>query len=308
MAGEIDVYSGGGLAPYAPSQPLAPAPDWGGTDVDLLRGTTEKYSSGGQIVLGQPLPPGVSINQVTEGFRQLGKVFISDFLQLGHDITRSQKAVSWFMNALTNPPAQQQQRHRYNLYEHTNDHIFQAFANYAHDQGFPAKMVTDCCWWVTEASKRLSALQVGTQPAPRMATQTTDPTADLTDKQFDILLKHNLKVQDQTTVALQRKYGDYTYQQVIDIAQKHLESLPAREQAHFDQYTGAWPWTHMMNTVEAIEFLYNAAIGSASLPTNGPDIARELASIEHVMKTERRAYLNDPQLQARYRTLLNLKG
>ena len=85
------------------------------------------------------------------------------------------------------------------------------------------------------------------------------------------------------------------------------ESLPARDQAYFDRWTGSWPWVHMLNTVEALEGLYNMAIGAGSLPKDGAGIAHEIASIENIMKYERNKYMADPQLQARYRTLLDMK-
>lgn len=150
---ELDLYSGGGeLAPY--SQPLAPAPDMGNTQL-TNREIDEytRYSGGGQAVFGVALPAGVTAEQVRQGFQQLGNVFVADFMQLGHNVSQTQACVSWFLDAITNPPAKQQKRHAYNLYEHTSDPTFQAFANFAHDHKFSAKLITDACWWVTTAAK-----------------------------------------------------------------------------------------------------------------------------------------------------------
>jgi hypothetical protein len=141
-----------------------------------------------------------------------------------------------------------------------------------------------------------------------MAPTNSDPTANLTDQQYQQLVDHNNRVQAQTMATLQQKWGTYTFKQNIEIAQKYMESLPSNERAHFDRFTGNFPWTHMLNTVECLTFLFDAATGAHSIPKDGAGIARELASIENVMRTERAKYLKDPQLQARYRTLLDMKG
>jgi hypothetical protein len=66
----------------------------------------------------------------------------------------------------------------------------------------------------------------------------------------------------------------------------------------------------MMNCVETIEFLYNASIGAHSIAKDGAGIAKEIAEFEAMLKvpSERARYMKDPQLQARYRTLLDLRG
>lgn len=311
MANGIDLYQseGGDVAPYSPSplQPIQPD-SWGELSPREIDSYQGQQSQGNQI-FGQTLPAGVSINQVQAWFSELSTVFQSDFSILKHNQQHIQEASSWFMNALTNPPAQQRQRHRFNLFEHSQDLIFQAFANFAHDNHFSAKFVQDACWWVSEVGKKLNALNPteGAVTLPRTATPASaDPLDSLNDAQYNWVIKHNEQVKAQTKATLQDRWGKHTFQQNLDLAQKYLESLPAREQAHFDQFTGNW--VHMYNTVEFSEFCYNAAIGAGSLPTSGAEIARELASIENVMKTERRAYNNDIRLQARYRTLLDMRG
>lgn len=299
MANDL-VYGGGGLQPYHGGglrPQLAPAPDFGTTDVDLLRDTT--YTGSSHQIFGQPLPPGVSLNEAVKAYRQLGDVFQSDFLQLGHDISRSQKAVAWFINALTNPPAQQPKRHSYNLFEHSNDPIFQAFANYASDNKLPAKFVQDACWWVTEAGKRLNSQQFGTQPAQGSAPHSAEAMLNsLSDADYNKVIKINDAAKAKTMQLLAAKYGEYSVQQVVDIGQKYLESLPAHERANFDQFTTGW--VHSLNTVEVIEALYNMAIGANSIGS-GADLAKEIASFEAMLKipAERAKYMRDPVLQAR---------
>ncbi|POG00122.1 hypothetical protein [Pseudomonas putida] len=309
MSNDLDLYSPGDLAPYSPSQPLAPAPspDWN-SGPDLLPAHHAPGESR-PLVFGQPLPPGVSIEQVMQAYNQLGGVFCADFLKLGHNISHPQKAVKWFLDAIKNPPAKQQYKHPYNLYEHKGDFLFEAFAAYAHGQGFSQKFVTDTAWWVSEAGRKLSQQNTSSQ-TPRMAPQTSDPTAQLTDAQYDQLITHNERVKSQTINKLAAKYGDHGYQQVIALAQAHLERLPVADRKYFDAWTGDFPWTHMLSTFEAIDGLYAMAVGANSIAKTGTGLAQEIAAYEAMLRipSERAKYMRDPQMQARFRELLRLKA
>jgi hypothetical protein len=317
MSNEIDIYDGGGgeLQPYSPSQPLAPAPspDWGRTDVDVLtqREIDDYQGSGSVQLFGQPIPPGTTPQQIQQVLGEAGGIYLSDFSKLGHPHSLTQAAIQFFMTNATKPPQQVRRHHAFNLHDQAGDWLAESFGNYLHSlggtQAQKQKFLSDSLWWLGELNKRLGASQ-GKPAQGRAPISSANPLGELTDAQFDVLIKHNDQVKAQTMGVIQDKYGKYSANQVIDIAQKYLASLPARDQAHFDQWTGSWPWVHMLNTVEALEGLYNMAIGAGSLPTSGAEIAREIASIENVMKTERKKYLADNQLQARYRTLLGLRG
>ncbi|MDM9552982.1 hypothetical protein V0R52_12670 [Pseudomonas asiatica] len=308
MANELDLYGPGDLAPYSPGglQPLAPAPsaDWNSGN-DLL--PTDYHAPGeGQVqVFGQPLPPGVTLEQVMQGYTQLGGVFVGDMMKLRHNITHSQLAVKWFMDSITKTPARQAAHHRYNLYEHVNDPIFQAFANYAHDHGFSQKLVTDTAWWVTTMGRKLAAQNPGSQHGtpPRMA-QSKDPTDSLTDAQFEAVVKANDTAKASTQTYLENLWGQ-SYQQNIKLVDSYYQSLPLNEQLALDKYTTGW--IRGTNTREVLLFLFKQAIGAGSLPSGGGNIQAEINQCELVMRTNRKAWLADNQLQARYRHLLTLR-
>lgn len=297
---ELDLYSGGGeLAPY--SQPLAPAPDMGNTQL-TNREIDEytRYSGGGQAVFGVALPAGVTAEQVRQGFQQLGNVFVADFMQLGHNVSQTQACVSWFLDAITNPPAKQQKRHAYNLYEHTSDPTFQAFANFAHDHKFSAKLITDACWWVTTAAKKLGSSQG--KPAQGSA-PIKDPTVNLSDAEFERIVKINEQAKAQTYGYLESLWGQ-SFKSNLRMVDAYFAALPVREQAALDQFTTGW--VKALNTKEVILGLYKQAIGSHSMPSGGA-VATEIAEHEHVMKTDRKRWMSDERLQARYRELLNIR-
>ncbi|UVJ46213.1 hypothetical protein NVV94_12135 [Pseudomonas sp. LS1212] len=304
MSTDIELYdSGGELAPVAPS-PLAPIqPDsWGTTDVDLLSPREVADFQGGQTIFGQAAPPGVTAQQVQAAIGQLSAVFLSDFSQLQHNARHIQQAIQWYQDALANPPRPQRQRHRYNLFEHKSDPIFQAFADFAHDHNFSAKMVQDCCWWVSEATRRINAQQVGGS-APAQGSAPPSYEDQLTDGEWRELDRRNERLKLNTEITLRKRWGT-SYESNLQVAQEYLNNLPAKDQAHLSQISNQGS---MLNSVEVLEHLFNSAIGSGSLPTSGGAIAQEIAAIENVMKTERKKYLADPQLQARYRVLIDAR-
>lgn len=305
MSNDLDLYSPGDLAPYSPSQPLAPAPspDWNSGN-DLLPADYHPTGGAQPLVFGQPLPPGVSIEQVMQAYNQLGGVFCADFLKLGHNISHPQKAVKWFLDAIKNPPAKQQYKHPFELYEHRGDFLFEAFAAYAHGQGFSQKFVTDCCWWVSEAGRKLSQQNTSSQ-TPRMAPQSKDPTDSLTDAQFEAVVRANNAAMASTQTHLEALWGQ-SYQQNIKLVDTYYQSLPLNERRALDAYTTGW--VRGTNTKEVILFLYKQAIGAGSLPSGGGNIQAEINQCEHVMRTNRKAWLADNQLQARYRELLRMRG
>lgn len=298
---DLDLYDGGGeLAPY--SQPLAPAPDFNTSLTNREIDEYQQYTGGGQMILGQPLPTGISLAQATEHYQQLGNVFVADFIKLGHNVSQTQKAVKWLLDALTNPPKTTQKRHSYNLFEHTSDPIFQAFANYAHDQRFSAKFVQDACWWVTEAGRRLAAQQVGT-PAQGSAPSLTDPTDSLNDAQFEAVVKKNDAAKASTMGYLKDLWQD-SFESNLRMVDNYLTSLPLREQQALDVFTTGW--IKSLNTKEVVLGLYRQAIGQHSIPSGGA-LSSEIAECERVMRTNRKQWMSDERLQARYRELLRIR-
>ena len=302
MANDLEnIHQSGEL--YSPSQPLAPAPDWGTTE--LTNREIDEYtqhSAGGQIVFGQTLPAGVTIEQVQNFFGQLAGVFQSDFSILKHNQQHIQKASSWLMNAIANPPQQQRPHHRYNLFEHKNDPVFQAFANYAHDNNFSAKMVQDCCWWVTEAAKRLGESQG--KPAQGSA-PISSGTDQLSDAEYNALYDYNEKQKPHTEDILRAKWKD-SYQANLNMVDAYLQGLSVVEKQHFDRFLNNG--LHALNDPTVILGLWGQAIGINNIPRSGPALSDEIAAMENLMRTDRKAWFKDERLNARYRYLLDLRG
>lgn len=311
MSNDLEILSGGDLQPYdagQPVAPLSPGDNWGVTDVDLLR-EDHHHQSGGVKLFGESLPPGTTAQQVDAMLGQLGGAFMSDFSSLGYPNHMINAAIQFMTANATKTPYYVTPKHNFNLHGQ-DDYLGHAFANMVQGLNVSPRakqqFVTACLQWLARAAQQLHKAPAGSGDQPRMAPINTDPTEQLTDAQYQQLVDHNNRVQSKTMQVLEQRWGQYTYKQNLDIAQKYLASLPAADQAHFDRWTGSFPWTHMLNTVEALTGLYNMAVGS--LPKDGPGITREIAHIEAAMRQDRKAYLNNPQLQARYRTLLDMRG
>lgn len=303
MSNDIDVYSGGGgLAPYSPSQPLAPAPDWNSNVPDTLtpREVADHQHSSGQL-FGATMPVGATEQQVSQTLNEIQAVIAGDLMRLGHPQNYINAAISWFQTNARKTPARETKRHSYNLHDQAGDLVAESFGNAMAKAGATQEFISNCLWLLGELNKRLGASQG--KPMPRTAPQTTDPLDSLDDAQYAAVIKANQAAALQTEITLRRKWGDSSYLQNVQVAQEYLESLPPSEQAHFNQYTMGF--IHSLNTVEVLEFLFNNAIGAGNIPSGA--VQAEINQIENLMRTNKAAYNKDNQIQARLRTLYNIR-
>jgi hypothetical protein len=305
MANELDILSNNEIAPYKPGVPgqeLAPHnhDQWARSDLDEVR---HAPSQSQRTLFGTPTQ--ATPGQVEAMLGQLGGAFMHDFSALGFPSHMVQAALQFVTANATKAPYQVTPTHGFNLHGE-DDYLAHGFGNMvAGLSGSPRakqQFVTACLQWLAKANKQLaSQQQVGTQP--RTATPTSDPTANLTDAQYNQLVAHNNAVQAQTMATLEQRWGQ-CFKVNIELAQAQLNKQTPAELAHLNRYTGEWPWTHMFNTVELLTAMYEMSIGANSIGT-GADIAREIAQFEAMLKvpSERARYMKDPQLQARLREL-----
>lgn len=313
----IESLSAGDIQPYNPGQPLAPMShdSWAHTDVDLLR-EDHSYQSNQLTLFGEALPPGTTEADVQRTLREINSVFRSDFQKLGFPDDLVYPTAKWFMSYATKPPHQVQKHHDFKLPKmFMDDWLADAYCNFLHTlngtQQQKQQMLNACLQWLAKLNTKVnSGVQPvgGHTPAPRMAHINSDPTENLTDRQYQQLEQHNNAVQAQTMATLERKWGA-CYKSNIELAQAQLAKMTPAEIAHLDRYTGAWPWTAMLNTVECITFLFDSAIGAASIPKNGADLAKEIQAFESMLKvpSERAKYMRDAQMQGRLRQLYSLR-
>jgi hypothetical protein len=319
MANEIDTLSAGEIQPYNPGsiqeRPFAPELDtWGRNDLDEYR----QAPQGARTWFGAALPVGTTQPQIDAVMGQLSGAFMSDFSQLGYPSKYIQCAISFMQANATKAPYQVTPRHGLRLPKEADDWLGNSFANAISElSGSPRakqQFITAAITWLAKVTAKLNSAEgSGTTAQGRAPSSSTETMlSKLSDADYNKVVRINEQAQLQTLNTLAAKHGQYMAQSMIAIAQAHLEKLTPGERAYFNQFTSVngVDWVHLMNCTETIEFLYNASIGSGSLPKDGAGIAKELKEFEEMLKvpSQRKRYMNDEQLQARYRTLLDMRG
>lgn len=317
MASELDTLDSSDIQPFNEGMPvlapLSPAPDtWGRTDV-LTNQEINDYQRQpqGPTLFGAVMPPGTSKQQVDMVLGQLGAAFMNDMSTLGYPGHMVQATIQFMTANATKAPYQVTPKHGFRLPKEADDWLGNAFGNMVHQLSgsLQAKQqfVTSCLQWLAKANKQLAGQQV-TQSAQGSAPHSAEALLNqLSDADYAKVIKINEQALARTTQVLQQRWGDYTYQQNIQIAQDYLDRLPANERAVFDQFTTGW--VHMRNTVECLTAIFDMAVNANSIG-NSASIAQEIAAYESMLKipSERQKYMRDPQMQARLRELYSRRG
>lgn len=303
--GEIQVFDPG----MPVLAPLSPSPETWGDRTDLLQDHQAPTIS----LFGAALPAGTTETQLQATLHALGQRFEADFQTLGYPANLTAFAVKFVQQSAMKPPRQVRANHNFELpSELSGDWLANAFCNRLEGlAGTPvqkAQFLAAAIKWLAKASLQLNSRASGpVTPAPRMAPNSTEMLlAGLSDKDFNAVLKINEQAQARTLQTLADKHGEHMARSMVELAQRQLELLTPHERAHFDQFTtvDGQGWISMLNTVTAIEYLYNAHIGAGSIG-NGADINKEIAQYEAMLKvpSERARYYKDPAMQARLREL-----
>lgn len=289
MANELDVYGGNDLQPYQPGTDLAPADSWGRTDVDYL---DDRFERG----FGQLDP------QVEANVAAIAEVFTNDMAGLGYVQRDIDKIIGWFKQSLVNPVTRMPRKaHAYETWQFSNDPAFQAFCNWAATQRFPQSLIQSVAYWL----QQLDDFQHG---AGRFAgvhkPASSDPTDSLSDSDYERVVQINAQAAARTDGILRDKFGT-SYHGAMKVIRDYWDKLSTAEQEHLSQYSTGW--VKATNTPEILLGLYDQAIGAGSIPKDSVGIAREIASYEELMRSDRRRWLASDDLQQRYRHLLMLR-
>lgn len=315
----LDLYGAGDIQPYNEGMPtLAPLSpgNWGRNDVDVLTPreiANYQAQNSSPTLFGAALPSGTTSQQINAMLGELGGIYMADMAKLGYPSHLVQAAIAFFMANATKAPIKVRRQHSFKLpASEAGDWLAESFGN--HLQGLSGTLqqrqqfLDASLQWLALANKKLGATQPigGNTPAHGRA-PSSDPTDSLTDAEFEAVVKINQQAAMNTEITLRRKWGDSSYVQNVQVAQRYLDSLPPKERQHFEQFTTGW--VKALNTAEVIEGLFNMAIGAANIPTSGGGVQAEISQIEALMRdpVSRRAYLKDAKLQARLRTLYTMR-
>lgn len=313
MSTDLETLSNSELQPYDPGprlqelQPLQPD-TWGRTDVDTYQRPPQ---SQGLTLFGSPMPAGTSPQDIQAALGRIGGAYLADMSSLKYPNHLIQSAIQFFMDNATKPLRQVQRHHSFDLKNETGDPLAELFGNYLDKlngtKAQKTQFLNASLLWLAKLNQKFGQQSAGTQP--RTAPPTSDgPLSQLTDAQFERLVQHNEQVKLNTKESLTRKWGEASYARNIQLAQNFL-SRNQQAAAHFDQWTGNFPWTHMMNTVECLEYCFDAAV-KASIPASKFDMAQEVFQIEALLRDPagRKLYMADPVLQHKYRVMLEILG
>lgn len=320
MSNEIDTLSNNEIAPYDPGMPvlapLSPTPDtWGQrSDVD-----TYQHAPQGPTLFGSALPAGTTAAQVEQTLIQLGAVFANDMGSLGYPAAYINATVQFYQTHAAKKPFQVTKNHNFKLPAIADDCYGHAFANMVNNlSGSPRakqQWIDSALTWLAKANTGSTSGSASTSAqgsAPIHAGSSEALLANLSDKDYQAVVKINNDAQARTLQTLANKHGERMAQTMVALANKQLESMSPHEASHFDQFTtvNGQSWVHMMNTVEAVEHLHGAHIGANSIGTSSGDINKEIAAFEAMLKvpSERAKYMKDPQLQARLLELYKRRG
>lgn len=289
---------GGDLAPYQPNMPLssAPVPDstWMVPQPDFLS-EHPQYQSAPRL-FGQALPPGATQAHAEQALNQIATVFEKDMAQLGFDSWMVNAATNWFKSNALLPPAPEIRRHHYRLdgfrIPDQDKPAVESFLNCMADVNAPLRFVQAALWWVD---------QLGKQQTPQPQTQSPSQN-DITDAEWKIIERRCESDKAACDAALRNYFGNQ-YRISMRLISEYLDTLPVQDRERLEM-TVCKGGLLSGNSFEVVVGIYQAAIGANSLPSGGSAIADEIAQIERLMRTNRKAYLADERLQARYRELL----
>ncbi|VVO87997.1 hypothetical protein PS903_02130 [Pseudomonas fluorescens] len=306
---DIELYDGGGeLAPYSPSQPLAPAPspDTSGGNTLTPREIDDHQSrSGAQLqIFGATLPPGADPQRLAQTLNEIQALIASDLMRLGHPQASINAAISWFQNNARKTPQRETKRHSYNLHDQAGDLVAESFGNAMARAGASQEFISNCLWLLGELNKRLNT-KTGSEPAPRTAPNSPNPLDSLNDQQYAQVVAANDAARATTMDYLRSIWHD-SFEANLRMVDRYYVSLPLIEQKALDQMTTGY--ISSLNTREVILHLFKQALQEkgGALPSGGA-LAAEIAEHERAMKVDRRAWLKDEIRQSRYRELITLR-
>lgn len=303
MSNDLDLYTPGGVQPYAPlPQPLVPTAEdnWG--DVPDYLSEHQRSSAPVQL-FGTPLPSGSTAQDAERAISVIAGSYMASMANWGQPANLTDAAITWFRTAATQPPRREQRRHNYDLHDQAGDPVAENFANYMARFNAPQEFISNSIYFIEELERQQNNGS-GHDQAQGRAPNTSDPLDSLTDAEYEHVIKINDQAKAETMGYLKDLWGQ-SFQSNLRMVQEYFQNLPAREQEHLGQMTTGW--VAGTNTREVLLGLYQQAIGAGSISNSGAGIADEIAAIERLMVTDRRNYMRDERLQARYRHLLTLR-
>lgn len=295
---ELDKYSGGGeVAPYSsPLQPLAPAPDTWGSNIDVL--TPREIHSGSQVqsLFGETV--GATEQQINLALGRIAGTYLSDMSQLNHPLQVIQAAITWFQASARKSPQREAKQHSYNMHDQAHDPLMMSFCNAMARAGASQAFISNSLWWLGQLNQHLNAQ--GSHEPPRKASSASREDS-MSDAEWARLEAKSVVDKQRGQDELRNRWG-HEFETRMRVVTTYYQNLPQRDREHFENALLPGDMA-ALNSPDVIEKLYFQALGGHSIP-KGSGLQTEIQQIETLMRTNRRAYNRDEALQMRYRLLL----
>jgi len=303
----VESLSGGELQVYSPGESLAPVDSWTqNTDVDLLH--ERQHAPRTLTFFGTPLAAGVTEAHVQATLNELGTLFINDMGALKYPANLIGFAAKYFRESALKPPRQVRAVHNFDLpSELASDWMANDFCNCLENikpgtKREKQQFLTAAITWLAKLAKHVSKTPGGSGGMPRMATNSGN--GGLSDAEYNALYDYNEKMKPRTMAILSEQWGD-AYQINLRMVDSYLQSLSDVEKQHFDTFLNNG--LHALNDPTVILGLWGQAIGINNVPRGGAALITEIEECQHVMKVDRKRWLADERLQARYRELIRIR-
>lgn len=302
------------LVPYSPDLPAVPdaggavsIPDYSNVPAlapdefvpsynDDGRGGNYHDNAEGQSYFGTPISaPPEQVQQLVDGV--VGTMF-AELSKTDIDLGKLSASARWLQTEALKPIADEPVRHNYRVpagFSQQDRAPLNRYLNFAARIGMSQRDVTAILTAYVALGQRMQA-QAAKQPTAGRYGGTA-----VSDAAYDAAVERSEDDAQACEAALREKWG-VEFVSRLRMVKRHVAGLPAQqremlETSILDSGVAA------LNHPAVIERLYHEAVGGQPA-----DLAGEIASIEHVMRTDRRRYNADLKLQERLRFLYGQRG
>ena len=168
----------------------------------------------------------------------------------------------------------------------------------SNEDGLPQSSVYHMLRWYADLTKKVSAQQQQPQP------QQQQHPHEFSDAELDAI---DARAEGDRAAGLDglRTLWGHEFASRLRLVQRYVRTLPAAARERLEN--AVLPGGRMAaNDPNVIVKLYNEAVGLAS-PLGAGSLAKEIAAIEEVMRTDPRRYRKDELMQAKLRELYHLR-
>lgn len=298
MPNDLRPWDGGSIAPYQPASGGLPASSPAGSGADYL---TEYSSNQTPQLFGIPLPAGATAHHAEAALSQIAAIFANDAKQLGASPQFINEAIKIFKQLAVSSKPNEVATHGYDLSNlppipNSDAPFVIAFLNQMRREGFDQEDVRKAVYWLGLLYQKAGHAQ-----------QQTASTNAISDAEFKRIAKNNDQAIQSCENELRARWGNQ-YRTNLEIVKRYVLGLSAPERERLE--TAVIDNRMAFNHPGVIEGLFKQAIASTHVPGSampaGTSLQDERKAIEDMMRNNRKKYNASPEIQSRYRAIIDL--